>query len=98
MATLTDVAAECGVSSRWISQMIAEGILPSYPRGKFDLDVMVSEYFLHRREQLIAKHRAPEVYRAALLQLLRKHGDHKDADMLEKNNGADTRWRYSKAA
>ncbi|MBP0578995.1 hypothetical protein J8I29_06740 [Labrys sp. LIt4] len=94
MATLTDIAAACGVSSRWISQLIAEGVLPNYPRGKFDFDAMTAAYFLHRREELISKHHAPAKYRAALVQVLRQRGMDRDADLLEQNAGKETRGRY----
>lgn len=98
MATLTDVAEICGVSSRWISQLVAEGILPNAPRGKFDLEAMYSAFLLYSREQTIAKAWRPERERADLVARLRKSGQHADADLLEQNAGRELRGRFKKAA
>lgn len=94
MATITEIALDLDVSSRWVSQLIAEGVLPGAPKGQHDLEACRRAYLVHVREGIIERSPNPPRERAAMLARLRKNGPNVYADDLEKNNGAETRGRY----
>ncbi len=94
MATLTEVATVCGVSSRWISQLIAEGVLPNAAKGKCDVDACYRAYMVHVRERLIAQAPRPDRERTKLIARLLKSGSHDEAQDLAENNGRETRGRF----
>ncbi|GLS22984.1 hypothetical protein GCM10007874_60040 [Labrys miyagiensis] len=56
---------------------------------------MRAAYYLHMREQLIAKAHNPPRERAEIVARLRINGHHADADALVKNTGAETRGRFA---
>lgn len=52
MAKASEIAAILGLTTRRVSQLVAEGIIPRASRGKYDLASACKSYIVHLRRQL----------------------------------------------